>query len=67
MRSRSYGPPRQIRSSLKSSDFVNVFTGQHTSTHAQTIPADHASTSVTDTLAVERPAALYLFFFDKLP
>lgn len=32
------------------------------SSHAQTIPADHASTSVTHTLAVERPAALYLFF-----
>lgn len=26
--------------------------------HAQTIPADHASTSVTNTLAVERPGVV---------
>jgi len=32
MRSLSSGPPQRIRSSLKSNDYANVFTGQHTST-----------------------------------
>src|SRR5260221_13114109 len=32
MRSHSSGLPQRIQTSLKSNDYVNVFTGQHTST-----------------------------------
>src|SRR5258708_37449742 len=32
-RSRLSGPQRRIQSSLKSNDYVNVFTGQHTRSH----------------------------------